>query len=55
MPESWKTKFASFPLIFGNTLVSKNDIEDLMKNYAEEEKLFVSTLEKIDIEHHISK
>ena len=32
-----KTNFANFPPIFTNNLVSKNDIVDLMKTYAEEE------------------
>ena len=32
-----RSKFDNFPPIFKNTLVSKNDIGDLMKTYAEEE------------------
>ena len=36
VPESLKANFANFPPIFKNTLVSKNDIGDLMKTYAEE-------------------
>ena len=39
VPENLKANFANFPPIFKNTLVSKSDIGDLMKNYAEEEKL----------------
>ena len=39
VPENLKGNFANFPPIFNNTLVSKSDIGDLMKNYAEEEKL----------------
>ena len=35
-PEELRVNFANFLPIFKNTLVSKNDIGDLMKNYAEE-------------------
>ena len=35
-PENLRVNFANFPSIFKNTLVSKNDIGDLMKTYAEE-------------------
>ena len=38
-PESLRAKFANFPPISKNTFVSKSDIGDLMKNYAEEERL----------------
>ena len=37
VPENLRANFANFPPIFKNTLVSKNDIGDLMKTYAEEE------------------
>ena len=37
IPEILRSKFDNFPPIFTNTLVSKNDIGDLMKTYAEEE------------------
>ena len=37
VPECLKANFPKFPPIFKNTLVSKNDIGDLMKTYAEEE------------------
>ena len=36
VPENLRVNFANFPPIFKNTLVSKNDIGDLMKTYAEE-------------------
>ena len=36
VPENLRAKLANFPAIFKNTLVSKNDIGDLMKTYAEE-------------------
>ena len=37
LPENLRANFANFPPIFKNTFVSKNDIGDLMKTYAEEE------------------
>ena len=45
VPENLRLNFANFPPIFRNTLVSKNDIGDLMKNYAEEERLLCLNLE----------
>ena len=36
---SLRSKFNNFPAIFKNTLVSKSDIGDLMKNYAEEQRI----------------
>ena len=36
-PEHLKAYFATFPPIFENTVVSGNDIGDLMKEYAEKE------------------
>ena len=39
VPENLRAKFANFSPIFKNTLVSKSYIGDLMKNYAEEERL----------------
>ena len=39
VPENLRANFANFPPKFKNTLVSKSDIRDLMKNYAEEEIL----------------
>ena len=38
VPENLRANFAKFPPIFKNTLVSKSDIGDVMKNYAEEER-----------------
>ena len=38
-PEKLRSKFFNFPPIFKNTLVSKSDTGDLMKNYAAEERL----------------
>ena len=37
VPEHLKAYFANFPPIFKNTVVSRNDIGDLMKEYAEKE------------------
>ena len=39
VPENLRLKFNNLPPIFKNTLVSKSDIGDLMKNYAEEERI----------------
>ena len=39
VPENLRANFANFPPIFKSTLVSKSDIGDLMKNYAEEERI----------------
>ena len=39
VPEKLRSKFANFPPIFKNPLVSKSDIGDLMKNYADERLL----------------
>ena len=51
VPENLRANFANFPPIFKNILVSKNDIADLMKTYAEEEgkmsqprKMLISSL-----------
>ena len=38
VPENLRANFANFPPIFKNTLVSRSDIGDLMKNSAEEER-----------------
>ena len=37
--ENLRSKFVNFPPIFKNTLVSRSDIGNLKKNYAEDEKL----------------
>ena len=39
VPENLRESFANFPPIFKNTYVSKSDIGDLLKSYAEEERL----------------
>ena len=38
VPENLRANFANFPPLFENTLGSKSDNGDLMKNYAEEER-----------------
>ena len=43
VPENLRANFANFPPIFKNTLISKNDVGDLIKNYAEEERLLSQT------------
>ena len=39
VPGKLRANFANFPPIFKNTLVSKNDIGDLIKTYTEEERI----------------
>ena len=39
VPENLRSKIVKFSPVFKNTLVSRSDIGDLMKNYAEEERL----------------
>ena len=40
VPEELRWKFDNFQPMFKNTLVSKSDIRDLLKNYANEERLY---------------
>ena len=47
VPENLRSKFDNFPPIFKNTLVSKSDIGDLMKNYAEEERVMSQPRKKL--------
>ena len=46
VPENLRANFANFRPIFKNTLVSKSDIGDLMKNYAKKES-FLSQPQKM--------
>ena len=46
VPENSRSKFQNFPLTFKNTLVSKSDFGDLMKNYVEDER-FLSQSRKM--------
>ena len=39
IPEKLRSKFVNFPPILKNTLVSRSDMRDLMKNYAQQERL----------------
>ena len=39
VPENLRSKIINFPPLFKNTLVSKSDIGELMKDEAEEERL----------------
>ena len=39
LPENLRSNFVNFPPVFKNTSVSKSDTGDLMKTYAEEERL----------------
>ena len=39
VPENLRSRFVKFPRTFKNTLVSKSDIGDLMKKYAEDERV----------------
>ena len=39
VPGNLRQKYDNFTVIFNNTLVGKSDIWDLMKNFAEEERL----------------
>ena len=55
IPEKLRSKFVNFPLVFKNTLVSKSDIGDLMKNYAEEERVMSQPRKNVDIQLHITK
>ena len=39
VPKKLRVNYANFPPIIRNTLESENDIDDLMKMYAEEERI----------------
>ena len=41
MPEHLRDNFSNFPLIFKNTAVSRDDIGNMMKQYAEKENIMV--------------
>ena len=47
VPEKLRSKFIKFPPKIKNTLVSKRDIGDLMKNYAEDEILLSQPRKKL--------
>ena len=52
--EKLRSKFVNFPPMFKNTLVSKSDIKDLMKN-CRRKKIIVSTSKHVDTQLHITK
>ena len=47
VPENLRANFANFPPIFKNTLVSKNDVGDLLETYAEEEAIMSQPLKML--------
>ena len=47
VPETLRANFANFPPIFKIVLVSKNDIGDLMKLYAEKEEIMSQPRKKM--------
>ena len=47
IPENLRENFANFHRIFKNTFVSKSDIGDLMKNYAQKERLLSQPRNKL--------
>ena len=47
VPENLRSKFVNSAPIFKNTLFSKSDIGDLMKNYADEERLLSRPRKKL--------
>ena len=47
VPESLRVNFANVPPIFKNTSISRKDIGDLMKNYAEDERLLSRPRKKL--------
>ena len=47
LPEKLRSKFVNFPPIFKNIVVSKSDIGDLMKNYADEERFLSQPRKKL--------
>ena len=47
VPENLSANFGNFPPIFENTLVNKNDIGDVMKNYAEDERVLSQPRKKL--------
>ena len=47
VPENLRSKFDNFLPIFKNTLVSESDNRDVMKNYAEEERLLSQPRKKL--------
>ena len=55
VPENLGSRFDKFPPIIKNTLLSKIDIGDLMKNICRRRMIFVSTSKNLDIQLHFKK
>ena len=55
VPEHLKAYFANFPPIFKNTVVSRNDIGDLMKEYAEKEGIMSQPRRMLISSFHLKK
>ena len=53
VPEHFKAYFVNFSQIFKNTVVSRNDIGDLMKEYAEEEGIMSQPSRKLISSLHL--
>ena len=53
VPEHMKAYFANFPSIFKNTVVSRIDIGDLMKVYAEREGILSQSRRKLKSNFHL--
>ena len=53
IPEHLKSYFANFPPIFKNTVVSRNDIGDLMKENAEKEGIMSQPRRMLILSFHI--
>ena len=53
VPEHLKAYFANFPPIFKNTVVSRNDIGDLMKDYTEKEGIMSQLRRRLMSSFHL--
>ena len=54
VPDSSKEKFATFPPFFKSTLVSRSDIGEFMKQYAEENKLLTQPRRMLISSYHLT-
>ena len=54
VPEHLKAYCANFPPIFKNTVVSRNDIGDLMKEYAEKEGIMSQPIRMLISSFHLN-
>ena len=53
VPEHLKAYFANFPPVFKNTVVSRNDIGDWMKKYAEREGIMTQPRRMLILSFHL--